>query len=159
MGPKMINLDTALNPSLLTKSVKSEGTVGAIGSSHSAILVLMNLYALTKITHPHLRIKWFTRCKDLRYAKCMDGPRILNEDVFDKSPVSKIVNKFWTTPDVKEERYQAELPGCTYVIQAIGYKRHTLPNLGITASTGAKTEPLNVQHDNLTGPFFYHAGG
>ncbi|KAH7121602.1 pyridine nucleotide-disulfide oxidoreductase-domain-containing protein [Dactylonectria macrodidyma] len=171
MGPKMISLDTALNPSLLAKNVKTDGMVAVIGSSHSAILVLMNLYALCQTTHPSLRIKWFTRCKDLRYAKYMDGwilydntglkgqvaqwaQEHLNENEFDKSPVSKVMTKFWLTPDVEEDRYQAELPSCTHIIQAIGYKRDTLPELTITASIGAKPEPLTAQHDDLTGRFF-----
>ncbi|KAH7121747.1 pyridine nucleotide-disulfide oxidoreductase-domain-containing protein [Dactylonectria estremocensis] len=170
-SPKMMNLDVALNPSLLAKSIKPNGVVGVIGSSHSAILVMMNLFILASTTRPDLRIKWFTRCKDLRYAKYMDGwilhdntglkgyvaqwaQEHLNEDVFDKSPTSKVITKFWTTPDLEEEQYEAELPSCTHVIQAIGYKRDTLPELSITASTGANSELLKVQHDDLTGRFF-----
>ncbi|KAF7556950.1 hypothetical protein G7Z17_g1070 [Cylindrodendrum hubeiense] len=174
--PQMIHLDTALKPSLLPKSIESDATVAVIGASHSAILVLMTLYELTKTTHPNLRIKWFTRYKELRYAKCMDGWILydntglkgqvaqwarenLNAEVFDKSPVSKVISRFWTAPDVEEQHYQAELPSCTHVIQAIGYKRDALPALGLATSTGARPEPLTIQHDDLTGRFFTKSAG
>ena len=43
-----------------------------IGASHSAILVLRNLYNLASTTHTKLRIKWLTR-HALRYAEERDG--------------------------------------------------------------------------------------
>lgn len=68
------DLDIALDPPLLAKLLGSHKplTMGVIGASHSAILVLRNLYNLASSTHPKLRIKWFTR-HPLRYAEERDG--------------------------------------------------------------------------------------
>lgn len=102
-----IHLDTALAPSKLQTlfDPSSPATVAVIGASHSAILVLRNLYKIANTSHPNLRIKWFTRNK-LRYAVKMDGwilrdntglkgeaaewaRQNLEEDgVFEKSPVT-----------------------------------------------------------------------
>ncbi|KAH0135786.1 hypothetical protein KCU86_g25381, partial [Aureobasidium melanogenum] len=66
-----LDLDHALSPTLLAKAIPNEPTtVAVIGASHSAVLVLINLYNLASTTHPDLRIKWFTR-HPLRYAEFM----------------------------------------------------------------------------------------
>lgn len=167
-GISRIHLDTALNPPLLSSSLPAEveTTIAVIGASHSAILVLVNLCRLASTTHPNLHVKWFTRHKALRYAEYKDGwilrdntglkgrvaawaNQNLDQDVFLSSPVSKTVTKLWTPAEEGEHIYRAELPGCTHVVQAVGYQRDTLPRL--TASD--KTEPLDVQHDGLTGRF------
>ncbi|KAK0718948.1 pyridine nucleotide-disulfide oxidoreductase-domain-containing protein [Apiosordaria backusii] len=74
-SPPTIPLDTALTPSILSTTIPQDQpyTIGVIGGSHSAILVLMNLYTLASTTHPLLRIKWFTRHPTLRYAVEKDG--------------------------------------------------------------------------------------
>lgn len=169
-----IHLDTALKPTLLRASLDPNmpATVAVVGASHSAILVLMNLYNLAATSHPHLQIKWFTRHKELRYAKQMDGWILydntglkgdaaqwardnLDEATFSASPVSKTIAKLFTPPGAGEEQvYQAELPKCTHIVQAIGYQRDPLPAL--TAVEGADSEavPLSIQHDGLSGRFF-----
>lgn len=168
---KPVHLDVALKPSELAETVPADATVAVVGASHSAILVLMNLYNLAATTHPKLRIKWFTRHKDLRYAKYMDGWILydntglkgqaaqwarenLEEAAFADSPVSKVVTKLWTPPDGEDAVYKAELPGCSHFIQAIGYQRDPLPALGLTEHAGAKPRPLNVHHDDTNGRFF-----
>jgi hypothetical protein len=71
---KRIFLDHALAPSKLNQKIPRDvvATVGVIGASHSAVLVLRNLYLLASTTHTGLRIKWFTRHL-LRYAEEKDG--------------------------------------------------------------------------------------
>jgi hypothetical protein len=172
-----IPLDTALKPSLLAQTIdpSSPTTIAVVGASHSAILVLMNLYNLaSSSSHPNLRIKWFTRHKELRYAKEMDGWILydntglkgdvaqwardnLEDGVFETSPVSKVADKLWTPtaePGREEGVYAAEMPGCTHLVQAIGYRRDPLPNLSSVAEPGAVPEPLKIQPDSLTGRFF-----
>lgn len=169
-----IHLDTALKPSILAKTIDASqpATVGVIGASHSAILVLMNLYRLAVTTHPHLRIKWFTRHKTLRYAKYMDGwilydntglkgqaaqwaRESLEDQVFDQSPVSKVISRFYTPAKdgVEEQVYRAELPSCTHVAQAVGYRRDPLPELLVQSQPNETPRELQVEHDGLTGRF------
>lgn len=168
-----IHLDTALKPSLLATTLDANvpATVAVVGASHSAILVLMNLYNLAATSHPHLRIKWFSRHKSLRYAKPMDGWILydntglkgeaakwarsnLEEEAFASSPVSKVTSKLFTPPgDGEEDVYRAEIPGCTHIVQAIGYQRDPLPALTAAEEAGAESAPLSIEHDGLTGRF------
>ncbi|KAK7549263.1 pyridine nucleotide-disulfide oxidoreductase-domain-containing protein [Phyllosticta citricarpa] len=167
-----IHLDTALAPSKLQTILdpSSPATVAVIGASHSAILVLRNLYNIANTSHPNLRIKWFTRNK-LRYAVKMDGwilrdntglkgeaaewarQNLEDGGVFEKSPVSRFVKKIWTEKGKEDATYQVELPGCTHMVQAIGYKQDPIPDLSITEGPGAPTEPLTVVYEPLSGRF------
>ncbi|KAH7145681.1 pyridine nucleotide-disulfide oxidoreductase-domain-containing protein [Dactylonectria estremocensis] len=168
---EMVHLDVALKPSELTKKIQPDATVAVVGASHSAILVLMNLYNMAAGTHPNLRIKWFTRHKDLSYAKYMDGWILrdntglkgqaaqwarenLEGEAFANSPVSKVMTKLWTPRGEEDQIYRTELPSCTHIIQAIGYKRNPLPNLAVAESADTRAEPLEIHHDDLTGRFF-----
>ncbi|KAI1128470.1 hypothetical protein F5Y10DRAFT_240445 [Nemania abortiva] len=168
---KPVDLDTALTPSILAKTFDpaAETTVAVIGASHSAILVLMNLVRLATSTHPHLRIKWFTR-NELRYAEYKDGwilrdntglkgqaadwaRQNLDDKTFPDSPVSKVITKVWTARK-EEEAYKAELPACTHIVQAVGYARNPLPSLEIIRKDGGAPESLQVEYDDLTGRFY-----
>lgn len=70
----VLDLDCALSPSLLATTLQPLGptSIAVIGASHSAILVLMNLYNLAKTSKPDLRITWLTR-HPLRYAEQRGG--------------------------------------------------------------------------------------
>ncbi|KAI8947277.1 hypothetical protein F4801DRAFT_561244 [Xylaria longipes] len=170
-SPKPIDLDAALTPSILTKTLDpaANSTVAVIGASHSAILVLMNLVNLANSTHPHLRVKWFTR-NELRYAEYMDGwilrdntglkgqaaewaRQNLDREAFPNSPVSKIITKVWTAGK-EEEAYKAELPECTHIVQAVGYARNPLPHFEVIEKDGTTARPLQVEYDNLNGRFY-----
>lgn len=119
--------------------------VGVIGASHSAILVLRNLYNLAKSTHPQLQIKWFTR-HPLRYAEELDGwirrdntglkgavadwaKDNLEEDKLPTSDVSKYLEKVLSPKEEQEQVYKTQLPKCTHVIQAVGFTRDRTPLL------------------------------
>ncbi|KAI5925894.1 pyridine nucleotide-disulfide oxidoreductase-domain-containing protein [Camillea tinctor] len=166
-----IDLDTALTPTLLAKTFSPSDpiTVGVVGASHSAILVLMNLVNLATSSHPKLRIKWFTRNK-LRYAEYMVGWILrdntglkgqaatwarenLDEDTFSTSPVSKVIKKVWTAEN-EDQAYSSELPQCTHLVQAVGYVRNPLPQLKTIGKDDAAPESLKVEFDNDTGRFF-----
>ncbi|KAJ8128310.1 hypothetical protein O1611_g5324 [Lasiodiplodia mahajangana] len=170
-----VDLDTALNPSILAKTFDpaANTTVAVVGASHSAILVLMNLVKLATSTHPYLRIKWFTR-NELRYAEYMDGwilrdntglkgqaadwaRQNLDNEAFPNSPVSKVITKVWTAGK-EEEAYKAELPECTHIVQAVGYARNPLPSLEIIRKDGGVAKPLEVEYDDLTGRFYEKNG-
>ncbi|KAI3327819.1 hypothetical protein HD806DRAFT_484026 [Xylariaceae sp. AK1471] len=171
-----VDLDVALTPSILTKTFDpaAKTTVAVVGASHSAILVLMNLVNLAGSSHPNLRIKWFTRNQQLRYAEYMDGwilrdntglkgqaaewaHQNLDDEAFPNSPVSKIITKVWTAGK-EEEAYKAELPGCTHIIQAVGYARNPLPRFEVIGKDGGAAKPLHVEYDHLTGRFYRSEG-
>ncbi|KAJ2987435.1 hypothetical protein NUW58_g4508 [Xylaria curta] len=170
-----VDLDVALAPSILTKTFDpaAKTTVAVVGASHSAILVLMNLVNLANSTHPHLRIKWFTR-NELRYAEYMDGwilrdntglkgqaadwaRQNLDNESFPNSPVNKVITKVWTAGK-EEEAYKAELPECTHVVQAVGYARNPLPHIEAIGKDGGAAKPLEVEYDNLNGRFYKKNG-
>ncbi|GAP83631.1 hypothetical protein SAMD00023353_0500130 [Rosellinia necatrix] len=170
-----VDLDVSLTPSLLTKALDpaADTTVAVVGASHSAILVLINLVNLANSTHPHLRVKWFTRNK-LRYAEYMDGwilrdntglkgqaaewaRQNLDDEAFPSSAVSKVITKVWTAGK-EEEVYKAEMPGCTHIVQAVGYVRNPLPRFEVVRKDGGAAEPLQLEYDNLKGRF-YETGG
>ncbi|RDL36591.1 Uncharacterized protein BP5553_05943 [Venustampulla echinocandica] len=160
-----IGLDPALKPSLLQTIIPSDSpiTVAVIGASHSAILVLRNLYNLGRSTHPQLRIKWFTR-HPLRYAEERDGwilrdntglkgdvaiwaKENLEEDRLPASDVSRYLEKVPTTRDKEEAVYKEHLPACTHVVQAIGFTRNEIPALK------RQGKELEIKYDNTAGGF------
>jgi len=164
-GPLELGLDPALNPPLLSKTLSSEKplTIGVIGASHSAILVLRNLYNLASSTHPDLRIKWFTR-HPLRYAEERDGwifrdntglkgdvavwaKENLEEDRLASSDVSTYLEKIATSKEKEQEAYEKHLPGCTHVVQAIGFKPNRLP---VLRKDG---QEIDARYDYVTGGF------
>ncbi|KAI1323472.1 hypothetical protein F5Y16DRAFT_383634 [Xylariaceae sp. FL0255] len=168
---KPVDLDVALAPSILAKTLDPSvaATVAVIGASHSAILVLMNLVNLATSSHPHLRIKWFTRNK-LRYAEYMDGWILrdntglkgqaadwarenLEDGTFPSSPVSEVVKQVWTAGR-EEDAYRAEMPGCTHIVQAVGYANSPLPRLEVVKTAGTAPEPLHIDYDNDSGRFY-----
>jgi alpha-1,3/alpha-1,6-mannosyltransferase len=160
-----IGLDPALNPPVLAQTIPSSAptTIGVIGASHSAILVLRNLYNLARTTHPRLRIKWFTR-HPLRYAEERDGwifrdntglkgdvavwaRANLEEDRLPTSDVSRFLEKVPTTRERELDVYREHLPACTHVIQAIGFQPNALP---VLEREGQK---LSVKYNHSTGAF------
>lgn len=149
-----VSLDTALSPTLLSKTLdpSAPATVAVVGASHSAILVLRNLSNLARSTHPQLRIRWFTR-HPLRYAEERDGwikrdntglkgevatwaRENLEPAMLPSSPVAAHLDKVETGPartdgQTETETYRRELAGCTHVCQAVGYTVDPLPELRI----------------------------
>jgi len=115
--PRLLELDTALKPSLLAdllvsspsgktaEGVDSPITVGVIGASHSAILVLMNLYnlATTSPTHTNLRVRWFSRVpadKGLKYAVYKDSGWVLHDNTGLKGRAAKFARENLDNPTV-----------------------------------------------------------
>jgi hypothetical protein len=162
---KEIGLDPALNPPLLSNLIPKDtpATIAVIGASHSAILVLRNLYNLASTGHSHLRIKWFTR-HPLRYAEEREGwifrdntglkgdvavwaKENLEEAVLPSSEVSKYLEKVSTTREKEQDDYKKHLPTCTHVVQAIGFTKNEVPLL----TRGEKS--LQTDFDPLTGGF------
>lgn len=162
---KHIHLDSALSREGLREELSPQdaATVGVVGSSHSAIVVLMNLYELATTTHPHLRIKWFTR-RPLVYAVEMDGWILrdntglkgasadfarahLEDEALKDSPVGRYLEKVDCSVD-EGAVYRAHLPKCTHLIQAIGYNRNPIPSLRVD------DQPLGkLEYDGSTGSF------
>ena len=165
-----IGLDPALNPPLLSRILPKDAatTVAVIGASHSAILVLRNLYNLASSTHTNLRIKWFTR-HPLRYAEERDGwilrdntglkgavatwaKENLEEDRLPSSHVSQYLEKVQTSKEKEKEMYYEHLPRCTHVVQAIGFHRNEVPVIQVEG------KKVDVVYNNVSGGFMEGGG-
>lgn len=163
-----LHLDTALSPTRLSQALSTLGptTVAVIGASHSAILVLMNLYNLASTSRPDLRIRWLTR-HSLRYAEYMDGWILrdntglkgeaaqwarenLEPAVFEQSDVSRYVARIDYERGDEEGTFEENLQGCQFYVQAIGYQADPLPHL--KTSRGKEITPY---FDNERGTFSY----
>jgi hypothetical protein len=163
-----LDLDTALSPSRLSQFFENIGpaTVAVIGASHSAILVLMNLYSLASQSKPDLRVRWFSR-HPLRYAVQMDGwilrdttglkgeaakwaSENLEPHSFEHSDVSNYFERIQYDKGDEEGTFEERLPGCNFYVQAIGYKTDPTPTL--TTKAGKEIEPY-FHHER--GSFHY----
>ncbi|TKA67580.1 hypothetical protein B0A55_10180 [Friedmanniomyces simplex] len=160
-----LDLDTCLSPTCLTRKLTPLGptTVSVIGASHSAILVLRNLYNLARTDKPDLKIRWLTR-HALRYAEYMDGWILrdstglkgeaavwarenLEPESFKTSDVSKYVDAISYEKGQEKAMFEEHLPGSDFVIQAIGYTRDPIPSLNTSA--GKDITPF-FEHDKGT---------
>ncbi|KIX10455.1 uncharacterized protein Z518_01538 [Rhinocladiella mackenziei CBS 650.93] len=159
-----LDLDVVLDRRKLRSSLPAtdkDVVVGVIGTSHSAIVAIMNLYELATGTHPCLRIKWFARGA-LSYAVEMDGWILrdntglkgasadfarehLEEDKLSHSPVGRYVTKI-QCPDAANESMRPQLSTCTRIVQAIGFTRDPLPRLTLDGN-----ELKGITHDPVTG--------
>jgi len=167
-----LDLDCALSPTLLSTTLSPLGptSIAVVGASHSAILVLMNLYKLASTSKPDLRITWLTRHK-LRYAEQRDGWILrdntglkgeaaewarnnLEPDTMPNSDVSKYVTKVAYEAGAEKETYEQHLQGMDFYVQAIGYSRDPIPTL--KTSEGRAIEPV-FDHEN--GHFEYAGNG
>ncbi|RDW81762.1 uncharacterized protein DSM5745_05319 [Aspergillus mulundensis] len=171
-----LDLDVVLKPSELASTLpqKAPTTVAVVGASHSAILALLNLHDLARSSHPHLRIKWFTR-HPLRYAEYKDGwilrdntglkgraadfaRQQLEDSALPTSDAGRFITKVDCAGGQRKEtaQYQKHLPSCTYLTQAIGYIRDPLPELSIN---GSLLPPDDFQWDSGFGGFTDRNGG
>lgn len=166
-----LDLDVALSPSQLSEALSKDKSlnVAIIGASHSAILVLRNLYNLASSSHPNLKIKWFSR-HSLRYAEQKDGWILrdntglkgeaaqwakdnLEPEVFAKSDVSKYIQSISTAKGNEEKEYEAHLPSCDFVVEAVGFTRAPIPALSKEVA-GGEIHPLDgISCDHTTGGF------
>ncbi|KAL5337816.1 pyridine nucleotide-disulfide oxidoreductase-domain-containing protein [Aspergillus crustosus] len=174
-GVQRLNLDLVLKPSELATTLPqdSPSTVAVVGASHSAILALLNLFDLAHTSHPHLRVKWFTR-HPLRYAEYKDGWILrdntglkgraadfacqqLEDAVLPTSEAGQFIMKIDCSGGQKYEtaQYRRHLPSCTYITQAIGYTRDPLPVLSINRSLFPSDE---LQWDSTFGGFTDRSG-
>ncbi|KAK4182610.1 pyridine nucleotide-disulfide oxidoreductase-domain-containing protein [Podospora australis] len=166
-SPTTLPLDTALTPSLLKDIIPSdcETTVAVIGGSHSAILVLMNLFSLATSDshHPNLRVKWFTRSSTLTYAEPRDG-YILNDntglkgraaafartqldgDALLSSPAGKVITRVDCSGGKEKEwaQFEKELKVCAFVVHAVGYTRGEIPQTSVGVPKAGENKELKV---------------
>lgn len=166
-----ITLDTALTPSQLSPLLSEHATIGVVGASHSAILVLLNLFNLASTSHPSIRIYWFTR-SPLRYAEYMEdwirrdntglkglaagfATEQLEDDKLANSPAGKFITKIDTSGghQQEQEQYEKYLPECSHVVQATGFRPNAMPML---VKDGQMMG--GVKYDNDSGGFTDNQG-
>ncbi|KAA8642229.1 hypothetical protein EYZ11_009013 [Aspergillus tanneri] len=165
-----LDLDVVLKPSDLASYLPRNvpHTVAVVGASHSAILALLNLVDLARSSHPHLRVKWFTR-HPLRYAEYMDGwilrdntglkglaadfaRQQLEDEMLPQSEAGQFVTKVDCGRDQEAAQYERHLPSCSHLVQAIGFTRDPLPELSVNGHA------LVPEYDSETGNFHDHQG-
>ncbi|KAI2633204.1 pyridine nucleotide-disulfide oxidoreductase-domain-containing protein [Hypomontagnella submonticulosa] len=177
--PELLDLDIALKPSLLAETLPKDRDIciGVVGASHSAILVLMNLYTLSQDSHPRLRVRWFSRATQLKYAEDkgdwilydntglkgraaqfarenLDGDRLLESDV------GKIITRVDCSGG-RDQEIQAMLkvmPECDRVVQAVGYTRNTLPSMKQDIEFDHQTGGFTDKKTNQPVPGLFGAG-
>ncbi|KAK5109539.1 hypothetical protein LTR62_006890 [Meristemomyces frigidus] len=162
------DLDDALSPTKMSARLSGMGptTVSVVGASHSAILVLRNLYNIASTTKSDLKIRWLTR-HELRYAEFMQGwilrdntglkgevaawaKQHLEPENFKKSDVSNYIDAISYEKGQEDEVFEKHLPGSDLIVQAIGYTRNATPTL--TTIDGKSIKP---EYDHETGGFEY----
>lgn len=165
---KPLDLDIALSRTRLGTKLGNLGptTVGVIGASHSAIIVLMNLYAIASQANPDLRVRWLSR-HALRYAIQMDGwilrdttglkgqpakwaAENLEPGTLPLSDVGNYITKVGYHKGEDEGTFDEQLPGCEFYIQAIGYENDPIPDL--RTSSGKEISP---HFNHKKGSFHY----
>lgn len=167
--PKNLGLDDVLKPSILKTILPTDRPVcvGVIGASHSAILVLRNLLDLSRSSHPQLRVRWFTRHTELKYAQYMEGwilydntglkglaaefgRQYLEGDQLAESGAGDVIVRVDCSGGAEQEKaaFLRELPECDHVVQAVGFARNDLPEMD-----------TYVGFDNITGGFVELATG
>lgn len=143
--------------------------MAVVGASHSAILALLNLLDLARSTHPKLHIKWFTR-HALRYAEYMDGWILrdntglkglaadfartqLEDDKLPTSDAGKFITKIDCSAGKESAQFNAHLPSCSHIVQAVGFTPDPLPQLSVDG------RPIAPTTDNESGSFYDQDGG
>ncbi len=128
-GVEVIPLEIALNPEKLKKSIHPHETIGVFGCSHSAILILSNLY------ERHAEIMNFYRSPH-HYAIYLDD-WILFDNTGLKGYAADWAKQYLdgTTPErlkrvlTSDHTFEECLASCDKVIYAVGFERRKLPVL------------------------------
>ncbi|OTB02151.1 hypothetical protein M426DRAFT_74745 [Hypoxylon sp. CI-4A] len=177
--PPFLDLDVGLKPSLLAETLPrdQEVYIGVVGASHSAILVLMNLFNLARDSHPLLRVRWFSRTTQLKYAvdkgtwilydntglkgsAAQFAREHLDGDRLSHSKVGKVISRVDCSggPAQEKEAMLREMPKCDYVVQAIGFTRQTLPGLKHNVKLDNETGALQESEAGTPLPGLFGAG-
>jgi hypothetical protein len=162
--PTSLDLDQALDRAQLRATLPTDKptTVGIVGTSHSAVVAIMNLYELASTTHPQLKLKWFVR-SDLTYAQEMDGwilrdntglkgasaefaKQHLEPDALRSSPVGKVLRQVHC-PDAASPDMAPELDSCGFVVQAIGFVQEPMPELRPHGPQGEVVDRVYWSHE------------
>lgn len=155
-----LHLDTALAPSTLRKVVPAGSKIGVIGSSHSAVLALKNLFDLGNVS-----IVNFYR-SPLLYAIYKEGWILYDntglkgtaanwaKEVLEAEHLPPNLRRVNLNEDARSEKeiYNAELKDCTHIVSAIGYDKNELPKIEVD---GREAKP---DFDPLTGKFHIRRG-
>ncbi|KAI1400022.1 pyridine nucleotide-disulfide oxidoreductase-domain-containing protein [Hypoxylon fuscum] len=177
---ELLELDVSLKPSLLSKTLPRDRDlcIGVVGASHSAILVLMNLFSLSQDSHPRLRVLWFSRAKHLKYAEEMDGwilydntglkgtaaefarEHLDGDRLLHRSDVGKVITRIdcFGGPDQERQAQLREFPNCDYIVQAIGYHRVHLPSMKQDITYDHETGGFIDSNTNAPLPGLFGAG-
>jgi len=127
----VLDLDDALHPDrlaqLLLDGSKESAPVAVVGTSHSAVLVMRNLYALQRHVVNVYRSPQFV------YAEYVTATTIRHDNTGLKGVAAAFARSHLESPDaarltrVPEAEGQHKIGECAAVVYAIGFERNTLP--------------------------------
>ena len=138
---KVIDLDESLLLSHLPSILPSDqpSTVAVIGSSHSGILVVRNLFEVNQSGDRSLKIINFQR-QPIKYAEYRDDGIVWDnsglkgdtaewaKNVLTKGKGKEVIEQVELGKD-EESVYAKYLPKCTHIVYAIGYTPNPYPDI------------------------------
>ena len=143
---KVVDLDTSLRrsvlPSIFSDSSSSPPQIAIIGNSHSAILVVRNLYDLAQSKVPGLKVKLFER-RPLVFAEYRDEGIVHDntglkgtaaewaKETLESGKAADVVDRIHLPTDEQgaDQVYAQHLPSATHLVYAIGYVRSPVPHI------------------------------
>jgi thioredoxin reductase len=134
---QQVDLETCLTPSEVKKVVPEGSVVGVIGSSHSAVLAMKNLYEI-----PGVRIVNLYR-SPLLYAEYKDDWILYDntglkgiaadwsKEILENPDPRRITRINTKAEDTSFGFLQRILKDCTHLVAAVGYVHNPRPSIGI----------------------------
>lgn len=155
-GMKMVDLITGLTPSQLAKEVSPDDTVCVIGGSHSAVLVLKNLYELPADRRPRVikniyrePYKHAVYLKDwIRYDNTgLKGEASDFAKEILESGKADFIQRIEVNGPTEAATLAKELRDVNKIIYGIGFQKNPIPEIILADGTKAK----DVIHNPTTG--------
>jgi len=155
-----VGLDTTLKPSTLRDAIPSGSKIAVVGSSHSAILAIKNLYELgdVEVINFYRSALLYAIYKDGWILYDNTGLKGMAADWARDTLAAKVLPNRLQRINLKDDSrtqkdiYDEELPKCTHLVSAIGYDMNPLPEIIVD---GKDARP---EYDALTGRFWKTRG-
>ena len=152
-----IDLDTCLKPSKLRSIVSNGSTVGVIGSSHSAVLAMKNLYEIegvrvvncyrSPLLYAEYKDDWILYDNTGLKGIAANWAKEVLEHPSDHERLRRVDTKrYMEERDLNEHHmYQEVLAHCTHLVAAVGYTMNRRPEIS-THGDNSGRQPIFDPH-------------